>query len=238
MEKRLGGDAIKYIAIFAMLLDHIGWTFLPFASPLSQIFHTVGRITAPIMCFFIAEGYRRTKDVKKYLMRLFIFALVSQIPWCVMHGQSLDTLSFNMFFTLFFALLAVIAEDKIENPTLRTLAVFSCAAATVFSDWYVFAVLWSVSFFRFKAEPKKLFLSFSAVSLMYSGYMFYLNLEAGNDPEKSLLSVLFTLGTFLSLPFISSYDETKRPNKKSRLVFYLFYPLHMLLLGIVKYLIQ
>ncbi len=238
MKKRFGSDTIKYIAIFAMLLDHIGWTFLAFDSPVSQLFHVLGRITAPIMCFFIAEGYSHTKNVKKYLLRLLVFAVLSQIPWCVMHSQSFAALSFNMIFTLFFALLAVCAEAKIENPTLRVLAVFLCAAATIKSDWYVFAVLWSVIFYKYKAEPKKAVVSFSAVSLLYTSYMFYLNINAGNDLLKSFLSVLFTFGTFLSLPLLFSYDETKRPNKKSRFVFYVFYPLHLLILGIIKYLIS
>lgn len=235
MQKRLCSDTIKYIAIFAMLLDHIGWAFLDFNSPVSQIFHTFGRITAPIMCFFIAEGYTHTKDVKKYLLRLFVFAVISQIPWCVMHGQELTKLSFNMIFTLFFALLAVLIEDKIKDPTLKSVLILFCAAATIVSDWYVFAVLWSVAFFKYKNKPKKLVLSFSAVSLMYTGYMFYQNINAGNDPFKSFLSVLFTFGTFLALPLIFSYDEAKRPNKKSRFVFYVFYPLHMFILGIIKY---
>ena len=238
MKKHLSADVIKYIAIFAMLLDHIGWTFLPFDSPVAQVFHFVGRVTAPVMCFFIAEGYRHTKNVKKYLLRLFVFALLSQIPWCVMHNMALSTLSLNMIFTLFFALLAVCAESKIENPTLRVLVIILCAAATVKSDWYVFAVLWSVIFYKYREEPKKLASCFCAVSLLYTGYMLYLNLNAGNDLAKSFSSVIFTFGTFLSLPLLFSYDESKRPNKKSRFVFYVFYPLHMLILGVIKYLIQ
>lgn len=234
MKGKLSSDFIKYIAIFAMLFDHIGWTFLEFSSPAAQVFHVLGRVTAPIMCFFIAEGYSHTRNVKKYLLRLFLFALASQIPWCLMRGQKIYELSFNMMFTLFFALLAICAEDKIKTPILKVLAIALCAAATLKSDWYVFAVLWSVSFFKFKSEAKKLLLSFSAVSLMYTGYLFYLNLNAGNTVSNSLLSVLFTLGTFLSLPLIFSYDETKKPNRKSRFVFYVFYPLHMLILGIIK----
>lgn len=237
MKKRLSADTIKYIAIFAMLLDHIARTFLSFDSPVFQLFQILGRITAPVMCFFVAEGYRHTKNVKKYLLRLFVFAVLSQVPWCVIHNQGLTEPSFNMIFTLFFALLAVCAEAKVENPTLRALAVFLCAAATVKSDWCVFAVLWSVAFYKYKAEPKKEVASFSAVSLFYTGYMFFLNVNAGNTMQKSFDSVIFTFGTFLSLPLIFSYDETKRPNKKSRFVFYIFYPLHLLALGIIKQLI-
>ena len=238
MKKRLGSETIKYIAIIAMLLDHIGWTFLSFDAPVSQIFHTFGRITAPIMCFFISEGYSHTKNIKKYLLRLLIFAVISQIPWCIMHNFNFSELSLNMIFTLFFALLAVAVEDKIENRTLKVILIFLCAAATVISDWYVFAVLWSVGFYKYKSEPKKQVIAFSAVSLLYSGYMFYLNLSAGNTLLSSFFAILFIFGTFLSLPLIHFYDETKKPNRKSRFVFYIFYPLHMLILGLIKYYIM
>lgn len=86
MKKSLSRDAIKYIAVFAMLLDHIAWTFLPFGTAVSQVFHSFGRITAPVMCFFISEGYVYTKSKKKYMLRLFVFALISQIPWYLMRG--------------------------------------------------------------------------------------------------------------------------------------------------------
>lgn len=72
---------LKIIAIFAMLIDHIAWAFVPLESALGQIMHIIGRLTAPIMCFFIAEGFYHTKNIKKYALRLGIFALISHIPY-------------------------------------------------------------------------------------------------------------------------------------------------------------
>lgn len=232
---RFGSDFIKYVAIFAMLLDHIAWTFLPFDSPVSQLFHILGRMTAPIMCFFIAQGFLHTRSLGKYFLRLALFAAISQYPWYVMHGKTVTTPAvFNMIFTLFFALAAVAAEAKIKNPILRFLAVSACALVTLCSDWYVFAVLWSVVFFRFRDDKKKTAIYFSLVSLSYTFYIFSLNLKASGDVKQSFFSSVFTLGTFLSLALLQSYDETKRPKRKSRFVFYFFYPLHMLILGLIK----
>lgn len=218
-----------------MLLDHIAWTFLPFDSPLSQAFHILGRMTAPIMCFFVAQGFLHTRNLKKYFLRLALFAAISQYPWYVMHGRTVTTPAvFNMIFTLFFALAAVFAEARIRNPILRFLAVSGCALITLCSDWYVFAVLWSVVFFKFRDDKKKTAIYFSLVSLSYTLYIFSLNLKASGDVKQSFFSSVFTLGTFLSIALLQSYDETKRPKRKSRFVFYFFYPLHMLILGLIK----
>ncbi len=55
---------LKMIAILAMLIDHIAWAFVPTGTLLGQIMHIIGRITAPIMCYFIAEGYYHTHNIK------------------------------------------------------------------------------------------------------------------------------------------------------------------------------
>ena len=115
MNKPLNRNAVKYIAVFAMLLDHIAWTFLSFRTPTAQIFHIVGRITAPLMCFFLAQGYEHTRSFKKYALRLFVFAVISEVPWWLMRGEELFTPSFNMIFTLFLALLAVHVEATRES---------------------------------------------------------------------------------------------------------------------------
>ena len=54
----LNRTQLKFIAICAMVCDHTAWGFVEFWSPLGQILHVIGRLTIPIMCFFVAEGYR------------------------------------------------------------------------------------------------------------------------------------------------------------------------------------
>ena len=100
----LNRNELKYLAITAMLLDHIAWYLLPFASPTAQIFHVVGRITAPLMCYFAAQGYRYTRSLPRYLGRLALFAAVSQVPWYFLHRAG-GKQSFNFLFTLVFCLL-------------------------------------------------------------------------------------------------------------------------------------
>ncbi|MDE5858902.1 MAG: conjugal transfer protein TraX, partial [Oscillospiraceae bacterium] len=85
----LSANTLKYIAIVAMLIDHIAWCFVDTYSFWGQIMHIIGRITAPIMCYFIAEGYHYTRDVKKYLLRLGVFAIISWFPFIFMESGTL-----------------------------------------------------------------------------------------------------------------------------------------------------
>ena len=79
----LNSNAIKLIAIIAMTVDHIAWAVYPGYStePAAIVMHIIGRLTCPIMCYCIAEGYHYTRDVKKYTRRLLIFALISHVPY-------------------------------------------------------------------------------------------------------------------------------------------------------------
>ena len=81
--KCLNSNALKIVAIIAMTIDHLAWLIFPSydTSFLPVLMHIIGRITCPIMCFFIAEGYYHTKNLKKYILRLFIFALISHVPY-------------------------------------------------------------------------------------------------------------------------------------------------------------
>ena len=77
----LNRNQLKYLVIAAMLIDHIAWAFVPTASLLGQVMHIIGRLTGPTMAYMLAEGYRYTRSVKKYAMRLGIFAVISWLPF-------------------------------------------------------------------------------------------------------------------------------------------------------------
>ena len=67
----LCGNELKLLAILAMTVDHIAWSLFPGYSmhPLALLMHAIGRLTCPIMCYFIAEGYHYTRNFKKYALR-------------------------------------------------------------------------------------------------------------------------------------------------------------------------
>ncbi len=82
-EKGLNANQLKLIAIAAMTLDHLIWTLYPGYSTewFVILFHITGRLTAPIMWFFIAEGYHYTHDIKKYAARLFLLTVISHFAY-------------------------------------------------------------------------------------------------------------------------------------------------------------
>ena len=86
--KNMNANHLKLIAIIAMTIDHIADLLYPGMpnNMISNIMHIIGRLTAPIMFFFICEGFYYTKSLKKYIVRLFIFSIISHFAYCYAFG--------------------------------------------------------------------------------------------------------------------------------------------------------
>lgn len=107
LKTNLDTDLLKLIAIAAMLIDHIGGAFFPEAG----VFRWIGRLAFPIFCYCLTVGLLYTHDVRKYLTRLGIFALVSQ-PFYILAFHPVgefwaNLTNWNIFFTLFLSLLGM-----------------------------------------------------------------------------------------------------------------------------------
>ena len=233
----LNRDTLKYIAIFAMLLDHIAWYLLEFSSPTAQAFHIVGRITAPIMCFFLAQGYMYTHALPRYFGRLAVFAALSQVPWYFLHPGK-GWLTFNFLVTMIFSLLAIHAWATIGNRLLRVLAVAACVAATWYCDWHCYAPLWCLCFYVFREDKGRQLLSFCGVALVYIEEAVRTRLHAGYTVLGALRGASFTLGVFLAIPLLLQFNGRKGRFAWSKWVFYLFYPLHLAILAILQRVLQ
>ncbi len=107
--KRLNSNILKIIAIIAMTSDHLAWAIWQGFStnPAAVIMHLLGRLTCPIMCYFVAEGYYYTKNLKKYIGRMFLFAAISHFPYVFCSFNYIDPLSFISTRCLLFRLLTV-----------------------------------------------------------------------------------------------------------------------------------
>jgi hypothetical protein len=236
-EKGLTANQIKWIAIFTMLIDHIAWSFVPTNSVLGQIMHVIGRITAPTMCFFIAEGYVHTHNVRKYALRLGIFALISQVPYTFYHTGKIQFLStadftemFNVIYTLLLSLLAIWAWDSIKNKTLRLLTLIGLCVLAMPGDWMCIDVLVTLFFWMYRGSFRDQAVFFSIfTACMVASYMVIM-IAMG----KPFYTQFFQAGVLLCLPILSRYNGKRGGGKNSKWAFYIFYPLHLFALGLLQ----
>lgn len=229
--KKLNRNALKCIAVAAMLIDHTGMFFVPVSSPLGFAMRIVGRLTAPIMCMFLAEGYIHTSSKAKYGLRLFIFAVISQFAYAFAHGFSILTADFNMIFTLFLCFLILLAYEKTENNILKFVAIIICVAVSYFCDWGIIAPLWVFGFYIFKGKKEKQTAIYCIVSVVHILYCTFIEIADGFN----LYTTLMQAGVFLFVPLFYMYNgENGRKNAFTKWFFYLFYPLHLVILEIVN----
>lgn len=222
----LNANALKIVAVIAMIIDHIVFWWIPSYSTSYLILRGVGRIVAPIMCYFIAEGYFYTSNKMKYLGRIFLFAIISHFPYVIYFDMDLWS-GTGVIWTLFLGLLSlmILKSDKVlflEKIILIIICLFLARNA----DWNYVGVLWILGFGFFRDRFLLQILSFIMI-----GTLFYL-LPAYLQGEP-LIS--FRLGIFLAIPFLAVYDGTR--GKKSNIIkwgFYIIYPLHLIILNIFR----
>lgn len=138
----LSGSMLKMIAIITMLIDHIGSAILWYTSTTEatiatyHVVRNIGRVSFPIFCFLLVEGFAHTRDVKKYAIRLGIFALISEIPFdlAIIKPNHSYWSHQNVFFTLFIALIVLIGIRYIQTKipagsSIQELLLVACVAA-------------------------------------------------------------------------------------------------------------
>lgn len=249
MKKSLNSNTLKYIAIVAMLIDHIAWAFVPFSSVLGQIMHFIGRFTAPMMCYFIAEGYFYTRNVKKYIVRIGIFAVISQIPFVVAEKLTAPPLmmidgklwinpellvpSFNVMFTLLLGLVALLLWNiKIIEKPLRIMIVISLCFISLSGDWMCFTVLWILFFGIYRNDTKGKWISYYCIALSSMTIVITTNILGGLPLWHN-----FWQAGLLFPPFILMLHNGEKGSNTPfhKWFFYIFYPLHLLIIGIIKF---
>ena len=168
--KVLNRDQIKYIAVILMALNHIASIFLKEGTVAFLLLRNLGYFTAPVMCYFLVEGYYYTHSRKQYGQRLLLFALLSQIPFQIAfgEGQSWRLVRGNMILTLFICFLILVCLD--ERHVLPAAALIFL---TAFCDWGMSAPLMVILFRNSCMNQKKRMRDFFIVSLVLfeEGYM-------------------------------------------------------------------
>jgi len=216
---------LKIIACITMFIDHIGYAIFDGAS----WFNYIGRLAFPIFAFQISEGYSHTRNIKKYLIRLFIFALISQIPFMLFISIIHDEFSLNVIFTLLFGLISILIYDKFNKFLGIAFGVlFGIVAQRTNCDYGFYGVAITFLFYIFRNTKILTIVSFSFATIINYSVLILKYWNYGLDTIKFVFNYYlpYALCTILSIVIIILYNKKKGPN--TRYLLYLFYPLHMI----------
>lgn len=238
----LNRNQIKYIVIIAMLIDHIAWGFVDAVNPLlGGWMHFFGRLTGPTMAYFVGEGYYYTRNVVKYQQRLAVFALISWFPfvWFEYGTPPLyfeqGNLIFNpvqsVIFTLFLGLTAIrLWESKKANKPLKVIGIILLCLLACIGDWAFMNVLGCLFVHIYRNRPRAKWCAFTLTFLLPNAFI---TLLAG------LANMWFQFGVLL-VPLMLYFLYNGQGGSKAKLhkwFFYLFYPGHLLVLGLLRWVI-
>ncbi len=233
----LNANQLKLIAIAAMTLDHLTWTLFPGYSTewFVILFHIIGRLTAPIMWFFIAEGYRYTHDIKKYATRLFLLAAVSHFAYNFCFGIPLipfQTTPFNqtgVVWSLAWGLvLLYIHDQKPWKPWLKIFITILVCLITFPSDWSCIATMAILAIGTNRGNFKKQMAHMMLWTLMYA-IVYFIFIDK--------IYAIVQLGTCLTIPLLGLYNGKRGSMKGIGKLFYIYYPLHLFACGIIRVLL-
>ena len=236
----LNRNQIKYLVIVAMLIDHIAWGFVDAKNPLlGGIMHFFGRLTGPTMAYFAGEGCRYTRDIGKYQRRLAVFALLSWIPFVYFEfgalpvsysqGQLMFLPAQGVIYSLFLGVTAIrVWESKKLSKTVKVLLVLLLCLASCIGDWAVMDVLGSLFVYIYRENPKAKWTAFTLTFFIPS---LLINLVAGAANNWFQLGVLLAP---LLLRFVYNGEGGSRASVH-KWFFYLFYPGHLLILGLLRW---
>lgn len=189
----------------------------------SKILNVVGRIAFPIFAFTLSEGYVHTRSLKKYLFRLFIFAVSIQMP-SILFGYNY---SMNVFFTLFLGLLSIyIFNFKKINIILKIILIgFVLFFSQKFKlDYGIYGILLIMNFNIFRDYKFKILMNFLVLNVFNTIFPKVFDLV---DTQ------FFSL---ISLVFIFMYNGEK--GRSMKYFFYLFYPIHFFILEVIKFFLE
>ncbi|WP_125151925.1 TraX family protein [Clostridium rectalis] len=239
------GSTLKITALISMLIDHIAATlilmgvyykFIPVAANsamannanlnmIYMLMRAIGRISFPIFCFLLVQGYIHTSNKKKYALRLFIFALISEVPFNLAYGNKAflpaSRLN-NVFFTLFLGICVMYLIELINSRKLNkaisifsiivVIVAFGAIAKFIKCDFTYYGIL-CISLFYIFRENRKLQILSGIIVFLYE--------------VPASLGIVY-------ISFILIYFYNGERGLKIKYFFYIFYPAHLLILYFIR----
>ncbi|MDO4451737.1 MAG: TraX family protein [Lachnospiraceae bacterium] len=211
MKIGLNSFQLKLIAVITMIIDHVGLFFFPE----HILFRIIGRISFPIFAFLIVEGFYHTRDIWKYMIRLGVFAVLSEIPFDLLTtGKVLDLRHQNVFFTLLIGVILMYVYEKQYSTFSKVSTVFLIMlAGDVFrTDYGSWGVLMIFCFFIFRERMAAKLISVAVINIVVFGY----------------------IQAFAVMALLPIYFYNGEKGRSYKYFFYLVYPVHLWIIWIIK----
>lgn len=208
---QLNGSWLKVIAILSMLIDHLAYYYGCSNPYVYELMRAVGRIAFPTFAFLLAEGFAHTHNERKYMLSLFVFALISEVPWFLLNHDT----SHNVLFTLLAGLMGMHVLSTCKSKWIAFAFLVGIGSITDFADtdysWYGFGLC--LIFYMFRGQP--VLQALFGIPLMY-GYGFP--------------------GILLGLAVIMLYNGERGfiHGRTAKYLCYAFYPFHLMIIYIAK----
>lgn len=225
VKKGISANALKWIAVITMMIDHIGAAILekngitytyPNLLLTDRILRYIGRVSFPIFCFLLVEGFLHTRSKWRYLLRILMFAVISEYPFDMAFRGSIDWYHQNVFWTLFLGLSALILIEKVEKAGWQ----FGKIAGLIIAA--AFAAVAQLSHTDYKA---------AGVLLIYVLYV-------ARDSRMlqcicGAICFIWEKTSVFSFVFIYFYNGIRKKGI-NKYFFYIFYPAHLLILYAIR----
>lgn len=225
-EKGISADILKWIALITMFIDHIGAVILeqipqienPAVYVLYYVFRYIGRLAFPIFCFLLVEGFYHTRNRMRYLRDLLIFAMISELPYEICFMAEKGNGFHNVYWTLAIGLAMMIALDYVKKKyagrtTLMNLLIMIVGA-------YV---------------AESLGTDYGAIGVLLIFILYQTRIDRMKQSIFGSIAMLYQLTAPIAFVFTFFYNG-ERKIKKYKYAFYAFYPVHLLLLYLVRFL--
>ena len=222
------GAQLKYIAFLSMLIDHVNKALMyplltenGFLRYVSDVFDILGRVAFPIFMFFLVEGFFKTGNRFKYLLNLIIFGIISEIPFDLFQSAVLfQPNSNNVMFTLALALVMIWVIDELKVPKSYIIppVLWFPVSIIIVITTCLLSMIWGSDY------------EYHGILIAYFFYIFRNN------------SILSIIGGYLSivktpwalLGFGLTLTYNGKRGKQNKILNYLFYPVHLLILGLLR----
>lgn len=235
----LNSNTLRLVAVLLMISDHVWATTMSFGNWMTYI----GRMAFPIFAFQIAEGFIHTKDFKKYALRLLAFGLVSEIPFNLFYSSRwFNPYHQNVMFTLLLGLLAIKVIDNLKKDispknigkSLLWLALIAVGGTLGFVDYGFLGVLTVVMFYLcrgYRFTPILQLIGMILINIVFfEGQVFIFEVFGKTLEIPSQGFAVFSL-----IPIWLYNGKKGKSSKVLQYGFYAFYPVHMLILYLIKY---